>query len=56
MTNYLSTSHLANVYRRFTEFHLACLRLVCQVYGGQYPGKRIYQSGQQVVATAAYGR
>jgi DNA-binding transcriptional MerR regulator len=42
----------ANGYRRFTEFHLDCLRLACQVYGGQYPGKGIYQSGQVVVATA----
>ncbi len=42
----------ANGYRRFTVFHLDCLRLACQVYGGQYPGKGIYQSGQVVVATA----
>lgn len=42
----------ANGYRCFTEFHLDCLRLARQVYGGQYPGKGIFQSGQQVVATA----
>ena len=42
----------ANSYRRFTEFHLDCLLLARQVYGGQYPGKGIYQSGQKVVATA----
>jgi DNA-binding transcriptional MerR regulator len=42
----------ANGYRRFTPHHLDCLRLACQVYGGHYPGKGIYQSGQKVVETA----
>lgn len=45
----------ANGYRCFTAHHLDCLRLACQVYGNQYPGKGIYQSGQKVVATAVSG-
>ena len=42
----------ANGYRRFTSHHLDCLRLAVQVYGNQYPGKGIYQSGMRVVETA----
>lgn len=42
----------ANGYRRFTPFHLDCLRLAWQVYGNPYPSKGIYQSGKAVVATA----
>jgi len=42
----------ANGYRRFTPRHLDCLRLAVQVYGHQYPGKGIYQSGIRVVETA----
>jgi DNA-binding transcriptional MerR regulator len=45
----------ANGYRRFTPHHLDCLRLACQVYNKQYPGKGIYQSGQKVVQTAVSG-
>lgn len=42
-------------YRRFTPHHLDCLRLACQVYGTQYPGKAIYQSGARIVETAVAG-
>ena len=44
-----------NGYRRFTPHHLDCLRLACQVYNKRYAGKGIYQSGQNVVATAVSG-
>lgn len=36
-------------YRRFTQRHLDCLRLACLVYGSQYPGKAIHQSGIRII-------
>lgn len=42
-------------YRCFTPRHLDCLRLAHQVYGSQYPGKAIYQSGVGIVQVAANG-
>jgi len=42
-------------YRRFTQRHLDCLRIARQVYGGQYPGKAIYQSGLRVIRAAVSG-
>ena len=42
-------------YRRFTQRHLDCLRLACQVYIGQYPGRAIYQSGIGIVQAAVGG-
>jgi DNA-binding transcriptional MerR regulator len=42
-------------YRRFTQRHLDCLRLARQVYGGEYPGKDIYNSGIQIVLTTVRG-
>lgn len=44
-----------NGYRRFTQHHLDCMRLAAQVYGRAYPGKALFDSGRQVVATAATG-
>lgn len=42
-------------YRRFTRRHLDCLRLVCQVYCIQYPGKALHLSGKRVVQAALDG-
>lgn len=42
-------------YRRFTQRHLDCLRLARQVYGHQYPGRAIHQSGIHIVQTAVGG-
>lgn len=42
-------------YRRFTRRHLDCLRLAWQVYGSQYPGKAIYQSGVRIVQATVSG-
>ncbi len=42
-------------YRRFTQRHLDCLRLACQVYCNQYPGKAIYQSGVCIIQTTVSG-
>lgn len=42
-------------YRRFTQRHLDYLRLACQIYCNQYPGKAIYHSGIHVVQTAISG-
>jgi DNA-binding transcriptional MerR regulator len=42
-------------YRRFTQRHLDCLRLACQVYCNQYPGKGIYQSGVRIIQTTVSG-
>jgi DNA-binding transcriptional MerR regulator len=44
-----------NGYRRFTQRHLDCLRLACQVYMSQYPGKAIHQSGERIVQAAVRG-
>ena len=42
-------------YRRFTQRHLDCLRLARQIYGGQYPGKAIYQSGVRILQATVNG-
>lgn len=42
-------------YRRFTEYHLDCLRLTRQVFSGQHPGRAIYQSGFHVIQVVASG-
>jgi DNA-binding transcriptional MerR regulator len=42
-------------YRRFTEFHLDCLRLARIVYSGPYPGTPIRRSGVQVILKAITG-
>lgn len=42
----------ASGYRRFTQRHLDCLRLACQVYCKQYPGKGLFQSGVRVIQAA----
>ncbi len=42
-------------YRRFTQRHLDCLRLARQVYGNQYPGKAIYQSGIRIIQATVSG-
>ena len=42
-------------YRRFTQRHLDCLRVACQVYGGQYPAKGIYQSGVRIIQATVNG-
>ena len=42
-------------YRRFTQRHLDCLRLACQVYCNQHPGKAIYQSGVHIIQTTVSG-
>jgi DNA-binding transcriptional MerR regulator len=42
-------------YRRFTEYHLDCLRLTKLVFSSQYPGKAIYQSGLRIIQTTASG-
>jgi len=39
-------------YRRFTQQHLDCLRLARLVYGREYPGKSIRQSGYQIIQRA----
>lgn len=45
----------ASGYRRFMQRHLDCLRLVCQVYCKQYPGKGLFQSGVRVILAAING-
>ncbi|MGI9059715.1 MAG: MerR family transcriptional regulator [Ktedonobacteraceae bacterium] len=47
--------HSPSGYRRFTQHHLDCLRLACQVYGNQYPGKAIYQSGIRIIQATVSG-
>lgn len=42
-------------YRRFTQRHLDCLRVARQVYGNQYPGKAIYQSGIRIISATVSG-
>src|SRR5260221_4334244 len=42
-------------YRRFTQRHLDCLRLARQVYGSQFPGKAIFQSGIRIVQVTVGG-
>src|SRR6187455_1918669 len=42
-------------YRRFTQHHLDCLRLACQVYYNQYPGKGIRESGIRILHAAVGG-
>jgi DNA-binding transcriptional MerR regulator len=42
-------------YRRFTQRHLDCLRLARQVYGSQYPGRAIHQSGIRIIHAAVGG-
>src|ERR1700738_5139020 len=42
-------------YRRFTRRHLDCLRLAWQVYGSQYAGKAIYQSGTCIIQATVSG-
>jgi DNA-binding transcriptional MerR regulator len=39
-------------YRRFTRYHLDCLRLAYQVYFSPYPGPVIHQSGRGIVQAA----
>jgi DNA-binding transcriptional MerR regulator len=45
----------ASGYRRFTQRHLDCLRLACQVYRSQYPVKAIFQSGICIVQANVNG-
>jgi DNA-binding transcriptional MerR regulator len=42
-------------YRRFTSFHLDCLRLARTVYSAGFPGRAILRSGVEVSRTAASG-
>ncbi len=42
-------------YRRFTQRHLDCLRLARQVYGVQYPGKALHQSGLRIIQATVSG-
>jgi len=42
-------------YRRFTQRHLDCMRLACQVYCTQYPGKAIHQSGMRIIQATIKG-
>jgi DNA-binding transcriptional MerR regulator len=42
-------------YRRFTQRHLDCLRLACQVSIGPYPGKALHLSGASIVQAAVGG-
>lgn len=42
-------------YRRFTAFHLDCLRVACQVYRPPYPGRALFLSGTRLVHTLASG-
>lgn len=42
-------------YRRFTQRHLDYLRLACQVYCKQYPGKGLFQSGVRIIQAATSG-
>lgn len=44
-----------NGYRRFTQRHLDCLRLVYLIYFSQYPGRAIRQSGVRIVQVTAEG-
>lgn len=45
----------ASGYRRFTQHHLDCLRVACQVYRAQYPGKALHVSGVRIVHAAVSG-
>ncbi len=47
--------HSPSGYRRFTQRHLDCLRLARQVYGSQYPGKAIFQSGNRIIQATVSG-
>jgi DNA-binding transcriptional MerR regulator len=47
--------HSPSGYRRFTERHLDCLRLACQVYYNQYPSKALHQSGMPILQAAVSG-
>ena len=42
-------------YRRFTPRHLDCLRLAWLIYGGQYAGKAIYQTGVRIIQASISG-
>src|SRR3954447_19706011 len=42
-------------YRRFTQRHLDCLRLACQVYYNQYPGKALRESGIRILHATVGG-
>ena len=42
-------------YRRFTERHLDCLRLVHLIYYRQFPGRAIHQSGLRIIFTTVSG-
>ena len=42
-------------YRRFTEFHLDCLRVTQQVFSKTFPSKDIFQSGLRIIRTTASG-
>ncbi|MBN2387977.1 MAG: MerR family transcriptional regulator [Anaerolineales bacterium] len=42
-------------YRRFTAFHLDCLRLARLVYGRVYPGRPIRRSGVGIIQRAVSG-
>jgi DNA-binding transcriptional MerR regulator len=42
-------------YRRFTEFHLDCLRVTQQVFSKTFPSRGIFQSGLEIIRTAARG-
>jgi DNA-binding transcriptional MerR regulator len=40
-------------YRRFTRYHLDCLRLVRTAYSGEFPGRELRRSATQVLLKAA---
>lgn len=42
-------------YRRFTERHLACLRLTRLVFSNQFPGRAIYHSGLGIIQVTVAG-
>ena len=42
-------------YRRFTEYHLDCLRLTRQIFSNQFPGRAIYQSGFRMIHATVSG-
>jgi DNA-binding transcriptional MerR regulator len=42
-------------YRRFTRFHLDCLRLARIAYSGEFPGRALRRSATQVLLKAASG-
>jgi len=42
-------------YRRFTEFHLDCLRVTQQVFSKTFPSRAIFESGLRIIRTTAGG-